>query len=86
MKQVGNADRQETGRRQDNRAENSHLPFRRRERAMLRFSRMPSLQKFAAVHAYVYNRFYQERSPSSRNVFRMNHATRQERRRGLGAN
>jgi len=34
MKAVGNADRQQTGRWLNNRAENSHLPFRRRERAM----------------------------------------------------
>ena len=31
MKVIGNADRQETGRWLNNRAENSHLPFRRRE-------------------------------------------------------
>jgi hypothetical protein len=37
MKDIGNADRQETGRWLNNRAENSHFPFRRRERAMLRF-------------------------------------------------
>lgn len=35
--------------------ENLHQPFRRRERAMLRFRRMRSLQKFAAVHATVHN-------------------------------
>jgi putative transposase len=35
MKEIGNADRQETGRWLNNRAENSHQPFRRRERAML---------------------------------------------------
>jgi putative transposase len=39
MKVIGDADRQETGRWLNNRAENSHLPFRRRERAMLRFQR-----------------------------------------------
>jgi hypothetical protein len=33
MKEIGNAERQETGRWLNNRAENSHLPFRRRERA-----------------------------------------------------
>src|SRR5210317_1258786 len=44
MKVVGNADRQETGRWVNNRAENSHLPFRRRERAMLRFRQMRCLQ------------------------------------------
>src|SRR5665647_1181670 len=40
MKEIGNSERQETGRRLNNRAENSHLPFRRRERAMNRFRRM----------------------------------------------
>jgi putative transposase len=36
MKEIGNADRQEVGRRLNNRAENAHQPFRRRERAMQR--------------------------------------------------
>ena len=44
MKEIGNKDRQEVGPHMNNRAENSHLPFRRRERAMLRFRRMRSLQ------------------------------------------
>ena len=55
LKEIGLEHRQETGRWLNNRAENSHLPFRRRERAMLRFRRMRSLQKFASVHASVYN-------------------------------
>ncbi|SEM69787.1 hypothetical protein SAMN05192583_0903 [Sphingomonas gellani] len=41
--------------------ENSHLPFRQRERAMLRFRRMRSLQKFALVHVNVHNHFNLER-------------------------
>jgi hypothetical protein len=45
MKVIGNVDKQETGRWLNNRAENSHKPFRRRERAMLRFGRMRTLQK-----------------------------------------
>ena len=40
---IGNADRQETGRWVNKRAENSHLPFRRQERAMLRFRRAETL-------------------------------------------
>ena len=44
LKQMGAADLQQTGRRLNNRAENSHLPFRRRERAMQRFRRMNTLQ------------------------------------------
>lgn len=51
MDELGNRDKQEIGRWANNRAENSHLPFRRRERAMLRFRQMKSLQKFASVHA-----------------------------------
>src|SRR6478752_4989305 len=49
--------KQEIGRWANNRIENSHLPFRRRERAMLRFRQMKSLQEFASVHANVHNHF-----------------------------
>jgi putative transposase len=55
MKVIGNADKQETGRWLNNWAENSHQPFRRRERAMLRFRRTRALQKFASVHASAHN-------------------------------
>ena len=41
----------ETVRHLNNRAENSHLPFRRRERAMSRFRSMRSLQKFVSIHS-----------------------------------
>ncbi len=51
MKVVGNTDKQDTGRWLNNRAQNSHQPFRRRERAMIRFRRMRTLQKFVAVHS-----------------------------------
>ena len=51
MKEIGNAGRQEVGRHPNNRTVNSHLPFRRRERAMSRFKRMSNLQKFALIHA-----------------------------------
>jgi putative transposase len=49
------------GRWANNRVENSHLLFRRRERAMLRFRQMKSLQKFASVHANVHNHFNLDR-------------------------
>ena len=74
MKVFGNAGRQETGRWLNKRAENSYLPFRRRERAMLRFRQMRSLQKFAAVHSSVYNHFNQERALYNRNNFKLNRA------------
>ena len=61
MRELGNLERHEIGRWLNNRAENSHLPFRRRERAMLRFRQMKSLQKFASVLANVHNHFNQDR-------------------------
>ncbi|MEP4337996.1 MAG: IS6 family transposase, partial [Roseobacter sp.] len=54
-------------------------------RAMLRFRRMRSLQKFAAVHASVYHHFNQERSLSKRPNFKLNRATALAEQRGLGA-
>jgi putative transposase len=70
MKEIGNAGRQECGRHLNNRAENSHLPFRRRERAMSRFRRMRSLQKFASIHSSVYNHFNHQRNIESRARFK----------------
>jgi len=85
MKVIGAADLQETGRWLNNRAENSHLPFRRRERAMQRFRRMRSLQMFAAVHASVFNHFNSERSYYSRANFKKNRAAALAEWRQLGA-
>jgi putative transposase len=70
LKEIGNADKQEIGRWANNRAENSHQPFRRRERAMLRFRQMKTLQKFSSVHASVHNLFNQERHLISRDDYK----------------
>ncbi|QLQ17712.1 MAG: IS6 family transposase [Exiguobacterium profundum] len=83
LREPGISDRQDTGRWANNRAENSHLPFRRRERAMLRFRRMRTLQKFASVHASVANHFNQERSLSTRQIFKQNRAAALSQWRGL---
>lgn len=71
MRDLGNLDRREMGRWLNNRAENSHLPLRRRERAMLRFRRMKSLQKFASVHASFHNHFNSERHLVDRQTFKL---------------
>ena len=61
MKEIGKADRHEVGRRLNNRAENSHQPFRRRERAMRRYRSAMTPQKFSSVHAQDHNHCKQER-------------------------
>jgi putative transposase len=86
LKELGAEGKQVTGRWENNRAENSHQPFRRRERAMLRFRRMHSLQTFASVHSSVHNLFNTERSLSSRPVYKMNRAAALAEWRGLCAN
>jgi putative transposase len=85
LRDLGIGDRQETGRWSNNRAENSHQPFRRRERAMSRFRRMQSLQKFAAVHASIHNLFNAERAFYSRDNFKTNRTAALLEWRGLCA-
>jgi putative transposase len=70
MNEIGAVDRHEVGRRLNNRAENSHQPFRRREQAMQRFRCMKTLQKFSSVHAQVHNHFNQERHLVARQVYK----------------
>jgi putative transposase len=74
LRTIGNAACQETGRWLNNRAENSHQPLRRRERAMLRFRQTRTLQKFAVIHSSVHNHFNQERHLYSRQNFKLNRA------------
>ena len=70
MDQMGNRQKQEIGRWTNNRVENSHLAFRRRERAMLRFRQMKALQKFASVHANIHNHFSLERHLIDRQTYK----------------
>jgi len=60
------------GRRINNPAENSHQLLRRRERAMLRFRRLRTLQKFTAVHGAVHNHFDLQRHLTSRRTYKVN--------------
>lgn len=83
LNELGIRDWEETGCWANDRSENSHPLFRRRERAMLRFRRMRRMQKFASVYASVYNHFNQERSLSSRAIFKLNRAAALEEWRGL---
>jgi putative transposase len=75
MKAIGNSANQECGRWLNNRAENSHQPFRRREAAMANFRDEKTLQKFAAVHASIHNHFNQDRHLNRRDIFKQNRST-----------
>ena len=83
MKVFGNAERQEMGPWLNNRGENSHQPFRRRERAMQRFRSLRSLQKFSAVHSSVHNHFNLEHHIYSRANFKLGRAAALVERRQL---
>ncbi len=72
MKAIGIVERQECGRWLNNRAENSHQPFRRREGAMANFRDIKTLQKFASVHASIHNHFNQDRHLNRRDIFKRN--------------
>ena len=72
MKTIGSVANQEYGRWLNNRAENSHQPFRRRERAMQRFRVVRTLQKFAAAHASIHNHFNLGRHLNPRDIFKQN--------------
>ncbi len=70
MRELGILERREAGRWLNNWVENSHLPFRRRERAIQRFRRMKSLQKFASVPKSFYNLFNCQRHLVNRQVYK----------------
>jgi putative transposase len=63
--------RHEQGLRKNNRAENSHLPVRRRERKLQRFKSPGSAQRFLSVHAAVQNTFNVQRHLTSRRTLRV---------------
>ena len=70
IRELGNEEKQIIDRHANNRVENSHLLFRRRDRAMLRFRQMKSSQKSASVHANVHSLFSLERHRIDRSTFK----------------
>jgi putative transposase len=85
MKVIGIVERQECGRRLNNRAENSHQPFRRREGAMAKFRDIKTLQKFASIHASIHNHFNLDRHLNRRDIFKQNRSAAPAEWRRLAA-
>ena len=70
LHEIGMSAKHAKGLRKNNRAENSHLPVRQRERRMKRFKSAGSAQRFLSIHAAVYNTFNIQRHLISRSTLR----------------
>ena len=70
FREIGVADRQLCGGWSNNRCENSHLPFRRRERAMQLFKAAATLQRFVSCHSQICNHFNHERHLQNRQTYK----------------
>ena len=73
--EIGVAEKQLCGGRSNNRCENSHLPFRRRERAMQLFKTAVTLQRFVSYHSQIYNHFNHERHLQNRQTYKQKRST-----------
>jgi putative transposase len=85
MKDMGAADRHEVGRSLNNRAENSHQPFRRREHAMHRFRSVKTLQQFSSIHAAVHDHFNHARCLVERKIYKQRRSAALAERRAVMA-
>ena len=79
LETLGCRSRHRPGRlRENNRAENSHLSVRRRERKMQRFKPQGQAQRFVSIHGAIYNLFNVQRHLISRSTLRTFRATAME--------
>ncbi len=79
LSELGMRARHITGGRINNRAENSHLPIRQRERRMQQFKSAGAAQRFLSTHAAIYNTFNVQRHLISRRTMRQFRAAAMDR-------
>lgn len=70
MRELGCIEKQEVGKWKNNRAENSHLPFRQREYAIQRFRKLETPEKFTSIHSQIYTHFTAEQHLNKRQAYK----------------
>ncbi len=85
LRELGADTKRVTDRWETSRAETSPQPFHRREKALLRFRRMHSLQTFAAVHGSVHTHVSADRSLADRSTYKQTRPAALAERRALCA-
>jgi putative transposase len=85
LKEIQSSGLQETGVYLNNRCENSHLPFRRKERSMQKFRSRVTLQLFTSIHSQIYNHFNHQRHLQKRATFKQQRIDSLSEWRGLCA-
>ncbi|MGK0250501.1 MAG: putative transposase, partial [Oleispira sp.] len=85
LKAIQCSNLQETGVYLNNSCENSHLPFRRKERSMQKFKSGVTLQIFTSIHSQIYNHFNHQRHLQKRDIFKQQRSTSLSEWRGLCA-
>ena len=85
LKEIQCSNLQETGIYLNNACENSHLPFRRKERSMQKFRNGVTLQIFTSIHSQIYNHFNHQRHLQKRDIFKQQRINSLAEWRGLCA-
>ncbi len=75
LRVLGALELHDTTQYMNNQVENSHLPFRRLERAMQKFRSSATLQSFTSVHSQIYNHFNHERHLETRKIYKQKRTT-----------
>ena len=83
LKEIGALNLQDTECYLNNSCENSHLPFRRKERSMQKFKSRVTLQIFTSLHSQVYNHFNHQRHLQKRAIFKQQRSASLAEWRGL---